>query len=917
MLTVSKYRLNDFLRYVIPDFVADPDRAIKCMPGQNKHEQMRKIISAKRCMEQPEYVHIPGKYPLLDAIYYYPLGYESYNVTKKTERAVAKLKERRPGYQSCLWLATEIYAAGKVKGVPEKDRSAYRAVLAVDAMDLLGALTGSYTATDVSIELGLLYEQMVLYIKPKGQNEHLVLVNVSPYFIRRVVDNPVLQNVHITIVFTQRESKNLLRYSERLKTRFEQGKASVICLDELERQNVQLPINLMVVGMDKKISETNLSALLRKMNPQMSLGARIVVMQSSAFIDKTPQIYHLESKQICKLREVHLLPQGIPNTKRPKLKTIAIYEIIETKQKEKAIPMYYRYRLMTIAHTETQSVHYALEREFNQEISRVLAQQPAQKTVRQAYDQATWQVANQNGNNRGKSTETYYLAPELPIDYIIGDNYITVYFTRPKTEKGIEIINTSGKMIKSTYRHITSKKLVKQGIQYVEKQYPLSVIGAPKSKSAKSQSLEGREIRATVAQERLPHLKGKPISLRALWYLYPSEGLFIEKELKLIYQVLGSELGLIMPSQTSGEEMAEYIEQYCRREEKATGTITAVLEKLIDIAVNHKHATTNELRDTDVPSLRKERDRIREVTRFLSNRSLNNKQERKLYQMLERDFYTDSFAFGAALRFYTGLSSNIICALSQNSVRRIVGHEGYYLEIRHQITNDGKEIKPLLKAKTRVRFPLPPMLESVMTERKKIVEKSNIHKGAIGKTLLLFKLPDKPDVDGFESITPKELELYCRDTLQKLGLPKRTIEVVLPDKGTVELSNTRKIPNFPLSNFRHHAYNTAGMEPGDIAYLTSVNGPDTLSVHYIGYRSMAMLYNMRAALERWYATFTQPKIEVDKKCEKSVIGLDSTVIINKQNGVLLPKTQIELYIPRGVEIEIQVTAKYGAKIQVL
>lgn len=916
MLTVHDYQVNDYLRYVIPGFVADPDRVIKCFAGKHKHEQMKQIISAKRCMELPGYVHEPGKYPLMDAIHYHPLKYESFKVLKKTESAVKKLQEMRTGYQSRLWLATEVYCAGKVKGAPQRDKPAYQAILEVDAMDLLGGLTGRYTSTNVPIELGLLYEKMAMLAKPRALKENLALVNVSPFLMKRVIGDKVLKDVHITIVVFRQESKNLLLHSKRLMTRINKEKASVICIDELGEKSKQMPITQMVIGMEKAVSDKNLEAFFRRVSPIMVMDSRIIILQSSDFIDQTSRHFQLDAGSVCRLDEVHLLPQGIPNTKKPKRRTLAIYHVTESNQKNATDPKYHRYRLVQLSVLERDNrreERYVLSCESHQDVSEAIAKQYGNLPMRQAYDRANQLVKPKRQEER-RSAKTYFLAPELPIDYILGDKSIVAYFTHPKRIKGVEIIGTSGKKIASTYQRVRRTDMVSQGDLFVKTVYPHSQIAAAKTPTSAGQAQQAGSVRTTAAKERLLYLKGRPISLRALWYLYDSEGLFVAKDLTLIKMILEAELGLITPGETSGDEMAQRIHTYCLKTGRSTSSIVKILEKLIDIAVNQKHAQINALRDTEVQSVLKQRDRKREATSFLPIRSLTDKQQRKLYELLQQEFHQDIRAVGAALRFYTGLSSNIICALRQFSVKPIDGYEGYYIDVLRQLTNDGKDIKLFAKANMRLCFPFPPMLEDIMKANSRRLEQTNIPRGKMGKIPFLFKLTESPLNNEVQAISPKELESYCRSMLEKLKLPKRTIETVLPDKGTVELSNERGIPNFPLSHFRHYANHVAQMELGDLAYLTATKGPDTLSVHYIGYRSMGMLYNMRAVLERWYARFTR-KPGIKKMREQGTLDSTPTVIVNQQDGRHQPKTNLKVCVPKGTVIEIRIKAEHGARIQ--
>ena len=280
----------------------------------------------------------------------------------------------------------------------------------------------------------------------------------------------------------------------------------------------------------------------------------------------------------------------------------------------------------------------------------------------------------------------------------------------------------------------------------------------------------------------------------------------------------------------------------------------------------------------------------------------------KLYTSIRASFTVESQVFTFPVGWYSLIDSAGVEAIS--------GFAGYYMDILRQVTNDGKETREFTKIIHKLRFPLPMFLEDAFKKKKTtLVREFGLRDSAAKFPLLTHstqtshKLTETP-------ITPKELEAYCRKMLKKIEVSPRTIEILLPDKGTVELSNLRRLFNLPRTNFEHHSINAACVEEGDLAYMLSRMGPDILSRHYTGFRSMSMLFNMRAVLERWYCQFTCAHEDTTQAVESTeVLQADGTVVRHASNGLALAHSLLEIKVPKGYILRVNVKAEYAANVQ--
>lgn len=176
----TKYNVFRFLCVIVPGFARDPFAVDELTRGHPASLRMQRILTiknitgSKRTLDQTDEL-------LEEAIKHYPLPIPQ--ISAETNEAAQGLKNRNPNLEQQLWEATYFYDNDASK-TSRKDRALCSRVKKVDALDLFCALTDDNKGDD-ALENGVLFQQVLEKIDFGNPDEHVLILNANPLFIRR------------------------------------------------------------------------------------------------------------------------------------------------------------------------------------------------------------------------------------------------------------------------------------------------------------------------------------------------------------------------------------------------------------------------------------------------------------------------------------------------------------------------------------------------------------------------------------------------------------------------------------------------------------------------------------------------------------------------------------------------------------
>lgn len=375
------------------------------------------------------------------------------------------------------------------------------------------------------------------------------------------------------------------------------------------------------------------------------------------------------------------------------------------------------------------------------------------------------------------------------------------------------------------------------------------------------------------------------LTLKSCWYLdldvsKISDDPWFEMERELFSSPVGS-LTLLTEEDDIQGEMQAFLDGKTVAESKNYWTI---LSNLFDQAVQEQHIPSNPIREY-VRQFRERHTEGQKVRDALSKKSFRWEEERKLLGVLDEKLPNDGAYLGVALRYFTGLEPNVVCALTWGDIHRL-DDGGHQLWIQRQVSNDGKTVSGFSQVEDYRRLPIPNMLYVRLNERKKYIKEQ----------LSLTSINDCPIVapdkllkgNTPERLSPRALARLSRKIIQRMGIPENVI--YLPDKGigVKETNLSSYHGDIFRSHIRYRLNVTCGFTDAETRYFLGLTQVSTFGKHYCDFRNECAQILMAQKLRRWEVklsdtqegdlTYTRHRIDERKSMNISSISSGRTVL---------------------------------------
>jgi len=409
------------------------------------------------------------------------------------------------------------------------------------------------------------------------------------------------------------------------------------------------------------------------------------------------------------------------------------------------------------------------------------------------------------GGGKGKAAKTsakfFDFSPEIRFWYSetssqhkAGLRRLEVYVCEPPRDGGKAL---RGKRIKES---IKQKLDIKREdiVSYLKEDYPYKKITIHKDGA-----LVRYSVREAISRRYQEILQGQRISLKTLLYIYPEmDGMFNKSDTDLLGEIADSELGQKNLEATTCEEYIDFLEEhYPDKSPSFKFRCLNILSRALDFAIGKNHCTENALENELSEDSRN--NRAFGLMRSALTKKTFTEQEfiRATKLILSHAKNLNSKHVGILLKLLTGLESNIVCALRWKDFCLIEDYGFYNLHVYTQLTNDGKEFKPLERDEDYRCIPCSPLLTSVLLARKERIEKT-----------LQVRMPEDAFIindrcSGPDDLTkrtkPMKLDELVKKLIKSMGIEDVVIEVPNYGNGTKETNLSRYQRDILRENFRY------------------------------------------------------------------------------------------------------------------
>lgn len=740
--------------------------------------------------------------------------------------------------------------------------------------DFLRALKGT---DDSSLEIGFARPKFLQKVTPK---DTILIVNPAPDFI-----------INWTEVLLDRTTFCMEYEIEVEILKHEFPTVNFLCFDDLfalmnpvdtETTNQSYTKTLIFGrGLSSKVQQQLLTT-----SSILSPDGMISVLTSSVFLDQ-PTPFRWGAAYFMRGWSVSLLPNDIANSE-PKRK-IYLEEILDESYKDSIV-------LQVFERAEETSA--ALEISPQPEIKMSQDElMTGTKTLRMLYREKL----DTKEKTKRKSPQEYRFTRDISFWYTISH---PDPLTNPKVEVYVCKLPTSvqekrtkqarGAKIKSAYTSTTKFDLEHISV-WLEETVPYNA-----------------RIHDGVVQA-FAKCPGNWIflTLKSYWYLNLdvskiSDNPWFEMERELFSSPVGS-LTLLTEEDDIQEEMQAFLETKTDAEARSYWTILSIL---FDQAVREQYMPFNPAREY-VEQFRRRHTEGQKVRDALTKKSFRLEEEQTLLHLLDEKLPGDGGYLGIAIRYFTGLESNIVCALTWGDIHKLDdGNHQFW--IQRQVSNDGKMVSGFTQVEDYRRLPIPDMLYVRLNKRRKYVKEQ----------LSLTSINDLPIVapddillkgNASERLSPRTLARLSRKVISEMGIPENVI--YLPDKanGVKETNLASYHGDIFRSHIRYRLNITCGFTDAEMRYFLGLTQISTFGKHYCDFRNECAQMLMAQKLRRWEVKLSEEQSDAPVPVKRSVDGKKSIKIDSISSGPtvldinLKLETDGELSIdsPGGIRGDIQ------------
>ena len=307
-----------------------------------------------------------------------------------------------------------------------------------------------------------------------------------------------------------------------------------------------------------------------------------------------------------------------------------------------------------------------------------------------------------------------------------------------------------------------------------------------------------------------------------------------------------------------------------------------------------------------IRELRKQDDgHIGEVKDALAIRSFSLEQEMQLLKYLNDQIAVSPEHLGVLIRFYTGLTPNVVSALTWKDLKKLPHINCYQLCISKQYQNDSTSPVPFQNAEDYRCIPICSALSAALLARKKQISQMEHLPDKINEFQIIAT--DK-QLSGETSscITPRHIHTLSRKVLDTLNMADQIVDLPNGKNGTQETNLASVTRDIFRSNFKYRANLTCGFTDAEIRYVLGLAQETAFARNYCDYLNDICQYTMYTKLCRWTAIHELPYQSVAAQTG-SIAGYRSFSMPN-YSGILL------LEIPSDNNISITLESQHGLDI---
>lgn len=397
------------------------------------------------------------------------------------------------------------------------------------------------------------------------------------------------------------------------------------------------------------------------------------------------------------------------------------------------------------------------------------------------------------------------------------------------------------------------------------------------------------------------------LTLKSYWYLVLdvskiSDNPWFEMERELFSSPVGS-LTLLAEEDDIQEEMQAFLETKTDAEARNYWTI---LSNLFDQAVREQYMPFNPAREY-VEQFCRRHTESQKVRDALTKKSFRLEEEQTLLHLLDEKLPSDGGYLGIAIRYFTGLESNTVCALTWGDVHKLDdGNHQFW--IQRQVSNDGKTVSGFTQVEDYRRLPIPDMLYVRLNERRKYM-KEQLSLTSINELPIIA--PDDILLKGnaFERLSPRALARLARKVISEMGIPENVI--YLPDKanGVKETNLSSYHGDIFRSHIRYRLNVTCGFTDAEMRYFLGLTQVSTFGKHYCDFRNECAQMLMAQKLRRWEVKLSEKQSDAPIPVKRSVNGKKSIKIDSISTG----PTVLDINLKLDTDGELSIDSPGGIR----
>ena len=726
--------------------------------------------------------------------------------------------------------------------------------------------------------------------------EGAVLLDASPFFIRKWMMDSKVQKAHALFVFT---NENLAKFwNKQLSSRMNIDSVFYSDIDELLTKYSDLNNHIFVFGnhiLDEGIKEFLINRLLSEF-PFVSYSV----------YDYDQNIFdELNIKQILKandLSEIHLLPSGLNNVKRRQRS--CLLEFSSGNQQRKFGVTHY-----------TLLKDGAYQKLSPRIYSKYLTQEyffGSKESIRKIFNESFGETTRKTKQTRNtaklfKFTEEIYLYYTASYDKKNKSYRVGAYAAEPHLLKDGSIDTSIKVKIKETLKN-SRQQSIEEIENWLNFEYPYSF----------KKGDNPIDIRKEICSVYQPVYKNKPITLKTFVYFKTNfSSRYGENQMEILSVLCETMLGKtlmdnISPTITNNilDDLYDSIDDENKRHQAK-----ALLSDVIDHAIKDKNATKNLIKEEVIEESNIKDKAFYQSREHLTIKYFSQSENLKLYKHITKNIEKDSRYLGAYIKLVTGLESNIVCALQWKDFVLLqdynVNKNKYQLIVRKQLLNDGSRFVGFSRKELYRKIPCNDVLtEILLNQREQVMLRTGVSS--------LEEINDFSIVGGSKSIgdikvvSPMNLSTFCGKLVKKLRKGYSLISEI-PDskKGTIETDFLSYGGDIYKSNYQHYGLYKASFNQGELDYLLGRKTDTPFARNYCDFGNDAAQLVLGVKQNRFMTIFIKEEKQQTKfsrlipDSEKNIKYISET---SKSNVVNVIGT---LSLTEEADFDITIENNYG------